>query len=88
MHWRRKWQPTPVFLPGESQEWEAWWAAVYGVTESDTTEVTQQQQQQQIPLVIHPGLVSPCSLLSASYFFLVDQDLSCGRFLLIGLNQW
>ena len=19
MHWRRKWQPTPVFLPGESQ---------------------------------------------------------------------
>ena len=20
MHWRRKWQPTPVFLPGESQE--------------------------------------------------------------------
>ena len=20
-HWRRKWQPTPVFLPGESQEW-------------------------------------------------------------------
>ena len=22
MHWRRKWQPTPVFLPGESQEWE------------------------------------------------------------------
>ena len=22
MHWRRKWQPTPVFLPGESQEWD------------------------------------------------------------------
>ena len=21
MHWRRKWQPTPVFLPGESQVW-------------------------------------------------------------------
>ena len=20
MHWRRKWQPTPVFLPGESQQ--------------------------------------------------------------------
>ena len=30
MHWRRKWQPTPVFLPGESQGREAWWAAVYG----------------------------------------------------------
>ena len=22
MHWRRKWQPIPVFLPGESQEQE------------------------------------------------------------------
>ena len=21
MHWRRKWQPTPVFLPGEPQGW-------------------------------------------------------------------
>ena len=36
MHWRRKWQPTPVFLPGESQGRGAWWAAVYGVTQSWT----------------------------------------------------
>ena len=36
MHWRRKWQPTPVFLPGESQRWEVWLAAVYGVTQSQT----------------------------------------------------
>ena len=21
MHWSRKWQPTPVFLPGDSQGW-------------------------------------------------------------------
>ena len=32
MHWRRKWQPTAVFLPGESRDGGAWWAAVYGVT--------------------------------------------------------
>ena len=31
MYWRRKWQPTPVFLPGEFQGQRAWWAAVYGV---------------------------------------------------------
>ena len=31
-----KWQPTPVFLPGESQGWGAWWAAVYGVAQSRT----------------------------------------------------
>ena len=36
MHWRRKWQPTPVFLPGESQGQGAWWAAVYRVTQSWT----------------------------------------------------
>ena len=30
LHWRRKWQPTPMFLPGESQAREAWWAALYG----------------------------------------------------------
>ena len=36
MHWRRKWQPTPVFLPGESQGWGAWWAAVFGVAQSRT----------------------------------------------------
>ena len=34
--WRRKWQPTPVFLPGESQGWGILVAAVYGVTQSQT----------------------------------------------------
>ena len=33
----RKWHPTPVFLPGESQgQRGAWWAAVHGVTQSWT----------------------------------------------------
>ena len=36
MHWRRKWQPTPVFLSGESQGWKAWQGAVYGVAQSRT----------------------------------------------------
>ena len=37
--WRKKWQPTPVFLPGESHRQRgAWRATVHGVTESDTTE--------------------------------------------------
>ena len=34
MHWRRKWQPTPVWLPGEYQGRGGWWAAVYGVAQS------------------------------------------------------
>ena len=41
MHWRRKWQPTPVFLPGESQGWGSLMGSrLWGCTESDTTEVT------------------------------------------------
>ena len=48
MHWRRKWQPTPVFLPGESQGWRSLVGCrLWGRTESDMTEATQQQQQQQ-----------------------------------------
>ena len=39
-HWRRKWQPTPVFLPGESQgRWSLVGCHLWGRTESDTTEV-------------------------------------------------
>ena len=41
MHWRRKWQPTPVFLPGESQGWGSLvGCCLSGLTESDTTEAT------------------------------------------------
>ena len=36
MHWRRKWQPTLVFLHGESQGPGAWWATIYGVAQSLT----------------------------------------------------
>ena len=36
--WRRKWQPTPVFLPGKPLFRGAWWAPAHGVAESDTTE--------------------------------------------------
>jgi len=41
MHWRRKWQPTPVFLPGQSQgRGSLVGCRLWGHTESDTTEVT------------------------------------------------
>ena len=54
MHWRRKWQPTPVFLPGESQGRGNLVACrLWGRTELDTTEATWQQQQ-------GPGKVQHC----------------------------
>ena len=41
MHWRRKWQPTPVFLPGESQGWGSLVGCrLWGRTELDMTDVT------------------------------------------------
>ena len=41
MHWRRKWQPTPVFLPGGSQaRGSLVGCRLWGPMESDTTEAT------------------------------------------------
>ena len=41
MHWRSKWQPTPVFFPGESQgRGSLVGCRLWGRTESDTTEST------------------------------------------------
>ena len=41
MHWRRKWQPTPVFLPGESQgQGSLLGCCLCGRTESGMAEAT------------------------------------------------
>ena len=41
MRWRRKWQPTPVFLSGKSQgQGSLVGCRLWGRTESDTTEAT------------------------------------------------
>ena len=34
--WRRKWQPTPVFLPEDPVDRGAWWFTVHGVAKSQT----------------------------------------------------
>ena len=41
MHWRRKWQPTPIFLPGESQGQRSLLGCpLWGRTELDMTDAT------------------------------------------------
>ena len=46
MHWTRKWQPTPVFLPGESQGWgNLVGCHLWGHTESNMTEATWQHRE-------------------------------------------
>ena len=96
MHWKRKWQPTPVFLPGESQGWESLVGChQWSRTESDTTEVTWQQQQQQaawrlkkqsiqhvfqLVLSFDEDFIRSTSPLASQYF-----DLRSEYFLQLGL---
>ena len=42
-HWRRKWQPTPVFLPGEPINRGAWQATLHGVARVRHDLATKQQ---------------------------------------------
>ena len=74
MHWRRKWQPTPVFLPGESQGQRSLVGGhLWDHTESDTTEVTQQQQQQQQQCLLNltTSLHLPVCFISLCFHMLV-----------------
>ena len=65
VHWRRKWQSTSVFLPGESQGRQSLVGCrLWGRTELDTTEVTWQQQQQQ-QIKIHSPVLIAFLLLSS-----------------------
>ena len=76
IHWRRKWQPTPVFLPGESQGWGSLVDChLWGHTKSDTTEVTQQQQQQHIIHIIKHVLYV-CSVAKLCLTFCNPMDCS------------
>ena len=64
MHWRRKWQPTPVFLPGESQgRGSLMGCRLWGCTESDTTEVSD--------LAAAAALASPIRLELVTQFLLL-----------------
>ena len=56
MHWRRKWQPTPVFLPGESQgRGSLVGCRLWGRTELDATErLSSSSSREQRPLPLSP----------------------------------
>ena len=58
MHWKRKWQPIPVFLPGESQGQRTWWAAVYWVTQSQTRlkQLSSSSNREGLSLIIYFGI--------------------------------
>jgi len=66
MHWRRKWQPTPAFLPGESQgRGSLVGCRLWGHTESDTTEVTYSISVELCTFTV------TCNLVKFCYYFLL-----------------
>ena len=74
MHWRRKWQPTPVLLPGESQGQRSLVGfRLWGRTELDMTEATEQQQQQ-------PALYC---LITKALWSSLNQEVYTSKFVLL-----
>ena len=62
--WRRKWQPTPVFLPGESHgRGSQVGCHLWGRTGSDTTEVTRSSSSMTLFIyllfLVYPGYEYP-----------------------------
>ena len=81
MHWRRKWQPTPVFLPGEFQgQGSLVGCRLWSRAESDTTEVTQQQQQQLFYLTVYIYVVYATSVALAGFLCINGSCLGLSSF--------
>ena len=82
MHWRRKWQPTPVFLPGESRGQRSLvGCSPWGRTESDTTEAMWQQLVSRfsihsLKIILFIYLVLPVLGLHAVWTFSLVEVLS------------
>ena len=72
---RRQWQPTPVFLPGKSQGRRSLVGChLWGCTELDTTEATQQQQQK----TLNPLLSENIFMYFILLFILFASPLNLG----------
>ena len=86
MHRRRKWQPTPVSCLEHPRDRRAWWAAVYGVSQSQTqlTQISSQTRLKQIrrasDLLTGPVLL-PCRSITSFVRLRLGfmQVLICGR---------
>ena len=70
MHWRRNGNPLQCSCLENPRDGGAWWAAVSGVTESDTTGATQQQQHLVVTSKMSPQ--PPFSSVAQSCLTLCD----------------
>ena len=78
MHWRRKWQPTPVFLLGESRGQRSLVGCrLWGRTESDMTDATQQQQTGRWITAVNAQQGPVCSFCASSSRGLLQIGFYC-----------
>ena len=81
MHWRRKWQPIPVFLPGESQGQGSLVSCCYGVAQS-RTQLKQLGGSSiyDVNLLLHSLLIAFPSLFQHvdDFFLLIPKGSSYG----------
>ena len=76
MRWRRQWQPTPVFLPGESQgRGGLVGCRLWGRAELDTTEATWQQHSKVV--CIHKEREEELPVGESFYICLRKMDALC-----------
>ena len=84
MHWRRKWQPTPVFLPRESQGWGSlmgccpWgrksWTRLKRLSSSSSSSSSRQHIQKQRHYFANKGLSSQSYGFSSSHVWMWELD--------------
>ena len=76
MHWRRKWQPTPVFLPGASQgQGSLVGCRLWGCTESDMTEWLNWTELNRIQSSSKLSWISSVLFICWAFVFYVDWDM-------------
>ena len=82
MHGRRKWQPTSVFLPGQSQG-RAWRAAIYGVAQNRTRLTWLSISR---PLLLH--LYPTCLYNKKGKRKVIELKCSAELIFIIKYNNW
>ena len=91
---RRQWHPTPVLLPGKSHGWRSLVGCrLWGRTELDTTEMTQQQQQHDtqtacsyLPFIHLSNQLSLFIYTVLKYFKLLQINSIALKFLIDNIN--